>query len=1316
MQNTNTGMAISYLLVDTQEEVLQEHYYHVNDINAGELTAKLLDKGYEVVGDLASSGLWSEESSEVTVFVREKESVVTADAPKEAGSQLSFSGQASWPAGVGANDLNRGIYRTVQFLYEDGKQAFPPVRQKIQLKRTAIVNHARQTVSYTDWKLAGRVNEFEAVQVPVISGYLADVSSVPNEAVTDFAQTDKLLTITYQAEAKQATVRVVDLNSNKTLFTDEYTSKTNELISYPVQDVLDTYTAKGYEIVSNELTENQYLSVDGQTNFTVTVQPKVIILDPLEFIPQVGQKVYPDLEDSVVWPEGLEKDKLLREIKRTIQFEYEGGATTQEAHVQTLVFKRRVLINLLESTISYGSWEGVETTFPAYTPREEEGYVAKPRLVPERKGITANSEHRVEKVTYTRTIQKVEVQIVDQSRQMTLLYKTKLIGKSGQDLAYDPQVKIQEFAHNGYELVYSEFPENGTFGHESGTEKVYQIVLQPKVVTVYSTDPKPAGGQVGSDTKGPWWPAGVDKVDLLRKVERTIHYLFPDDSEALPTTVDSVVFSRDAQVNLVTGQVTYSDWDFEQQELPEQQVPEILGYYSDKDHLPAIPRLSAGSSNISYTIRYLPHRNPVWVTVYDSDREEPLAQRQTFNRDKEDLTQELRHLSMPFIEKGYRIKAADQQESYHFDLENDQVSVTLEPVVKVVTVEKPRLAYTPIEGYDRLTWPKGLEVSNLQKVISRTVYFQTESGQEVYEPIVQHITFNREAHVRLTDSHVSYSVWKGETDQFKAIEVPTYPDHTSSKERIEEMTVDGYDYSQVITVTYRKNPEPIRVRYINQKTQEEVAVDKIVGRVSETYYYELEKRYLALDLAGYEIVGGDYPHQLVITDQPQEFTVYLAERVVEVHWQDPKEAFTLLELGNGAVFSWPSGLDLSSLSYESQRHIHYNYENKGQAHETIVQRCLFYRNAFVNLVTSEVSYGDWQPEMARFDAVTSPELPGYEVTRQEVGGVQLSAKGEPELLEEYVIYKENPYQFEVKVFDILNNQELETLYFVIRAGEKPAYQLDRLVGHYIKQGYELVETRASNQQEIGGAGNHVNLLLKPRFVTLTVEDLQDGFQNIEQPLANKLKYLSGVGLHDLSRTIKRTIKYIYQDGEPAAADMEAVVTYSRQVTINMVNGELAYSDWYSPYPTFDEVINPLIHRYQASQETSPSVDYVSVDDGDVVEYVIYSPMIQEVVVNIINKATGDILYSESLPELAGFDKEGISKDAMHSLMQKAIYQEPSREASPAATAEKPVSKVPSAKPAQPVKKESKPEPALVKEVAGKGFIGKLKDYLFSDKD
>lgn len=45
MQNTNTGVAISYLLVDTQEEVLQEHYYHVNDINAGELTAKLLDKG-----------------------------------------------------------------------------------------------------------------------------------------------------------------------------------------------------------------------------------------------------------------------------------------------------------------------------------------------------------------------------------------------------------------------------------------------------------------------------------------------------------------------------------------------------------------------------------------------------------------------------------------------------------------------------------------------------------------------------------------------------------------------------------------------------------------------------------------------------------------------------------------------------------------------------------------------------------------------------------------------------------------------------------------------------------------------------------------------------------------------------------------------------------------------------------------------------------------------------------------------------------------------------------------------------------------------
>ena len=59
-----------------------------------------------------------------------------------------------------------------------------------------------------------------------------------------------------------------------------------------------------------------------------------------------------------------------------------------------------------------------------------------------------------------------------------------------------------------------------------------------------------------SGENGPFWPKGVEEDDLLRKVERQVHFRYEDDSEVAPSKSDYLIFRRSAKVNLVTGKVS----------------------------------------------------------------------------------------------------------------------------------------------------------------------------------------------------------------------------------------------------------------------------------------------------------------------------------------------------------------------------------------------------------------------------------------------------------------------------------------------------------------------------------------------------------------------------------------------------------------------------------------------------------------------------------------------------------------------------------------------------------------------------------------
>ncbi|HFI0449135.1 TPA: hypothetical protein ACGOY6_001365 [Streptococcus suis] len=1256
---------ISYILVGTQEEILKEQFTTAKKFNLQEKKQELLDRGYELVEDMISPALLAGEGEDHYLFVREKESIVFSTASHKYGEAVPFSKKLSWPKGVSDKDLVRSVKRTILFQNQSGKDLAPAVVQEVRIGRSAIVNHAQGTVSYLDWQPLSQSQGFEAVQIPVIEGYESDKKQVLAENEVDFSKENKTVVVQYRGDKCQIQVRVIEIETGQELFLDTYSGNTGEIIDYPIVKLLQEYAVLGYEIVSNDFSKEYQFSATKKQVFTVQVKPRIMIFDSVDQLPQVGAKIYPEIKESPVWPKGLGKSDIERKIIRKIIFKHEDGSIAQRSFEQSVVFTRTVVYHLVTGELHYSPWESERQTMPAFPAPEIEGYRGKPSYIPEWSGVTSTSKDRSEIIVYTRTIQKAEVHFVDQTQNI-LLYRTELIGRSGEDLAFKPDTKLQELYQNGYELVKTDFPESGNFGYQSEQRHVYTFTMRPKIVTVRHTNPKEAGTYVEKSGKGAKWPAGVSESDLNRSVTRTIRYLAEDDTEVKAEEKDSVLFVREAKVNLVSGHIEYSEWHAAKKILPEVAVEQVEGYYSHQSVVPAVKHIEPSSFDIDHIVRYVAVKKPHWIRIYKEGTAIVLSERMTFSTDEADLEAEVESLLVPIYEKGYEL-------SKSFSLEvasNDEVSIQVRPIVKVISVATAKKANSGIEGFTRLSWPKGVEASNLQKLVVRKIQFCNDAGEEIAPSIEQELALTRKANVSLPTGRISYGEWSGESDVFPEIEVPEVAGYKPHIEKVGEQKINSDTASQVVTVVYQHNPQQINVYYLNSSDNSKVFVDEIMGRVGEKIHYIPQKRLVASGFVGYDIVENQCPEYVTVTKDSQEFYVYVSEKTAVVTWEEPREAYGVLELADGEIFVWPRGLDKASLSYKVMRRIDYVFENQETAQDSVTQECHVYREAVVNLVTSEVTYGPWKSDKKYFEAVKSPEIQGYEVDKAQVSSLKVRLDGAAQRIHHVITYYEVPYRFNVTVEDVHSNKVLEKAQFVVRAGEKLGYSLDNLIDHYVNQGYELVETIVPEQFTLENSNdNLVEIHLRPQFVTVQLEDIKNNFSSIaEEEDIQKLKTIPGLSLFDVSYQLKRTIQYEFTDGKEAAPRSENYVNFERVAKVNMVTGTVQYGDWYSYYPIFDEVMSPIIDGFQASQEIIPSLANVSVNMGDSVERVRYTPRIQEVVVNVINKATGDILYTETIqgssnPKNA-FTSEEVLGQYIHNSLQKgkpALIEEPVQE-------------------------------------------------------
>ena len=603
------------------------------------------------------------------------------------------------------------------------------------------------------------------------------------------------------------------------------------------------------------------------------------------------------------------KKTKVEEVNRTIKFVYAdnvaglAGTEVFPSQKQTVSYtgsikltaEGKAVINSNDRPV-YINWKGTNgqsTDLPELAVPQKEGYIASVEKVPVQ-ATTATDEDYEYVVKYT-AIQKAKTTFVDEKGN-AIPGVAEITEQGGSETPLtkeaDVKAKIKELENKGYELVSNTYPEGGKFDKDKDTDQEFKVTLKAKEVTVTPDQPKTPGTPVDpNNPNGPKYPAGLEEKDLNKTVTRTITYVYADGTPVLnedgtPKTVtQEAKFTREAKVNLVTGEVTYGDWT-PAQDLAEVKSPVVKGYLADKASV-AVVNVTGDSEDIKEVVTYKPLGS--WVPNIPGQPTNPIK----YPNNPDDPTKP--------------------------------------------GTDKPVLPYVP-----GMTPKDG-------------------NGQPL-KPV-------------------------DPQDPTKGYVIPDIPN----------------DPTQSTPINYVKDTQKAKTTFVDEKGNPIPGVDAITEEGDSdtplTKEADVKAKIKELENKGYELVSNTYPEGGKFDkdkDTDQEFKVTLKAKEVTVTPDQPKTPGTPVDPNNPNGPKYPAGLEEKDLNKTVTRTITYVYAdgtpvlNEDGTPKTVTQEAKFTREAKVNLVTGEVTYGDWTPAQDLAE-VKSPVVKGYLADKASVPTTKVTA-------------------------------------------------------------------------------------------------------------------------------------------------------------------------------------------------------------------------------------------------------------------------------------------------------------------------------------
>ena len=543
----------------------------------------------------------------------------------------------------GSEDYIKEVIQEIQYVFENGSTAAESNKQNIKFtaygvvdKTTGkyvvldengkiVVDENKQPIEGTlTWTADVTDPKFAEVISPTLAGYTADKTWVSGSSVTENTP-NKVIVVTYTANAANAEIIYVDETTGKQLETAVVDGKYNETINYSTADKIKYYESLGYELVKDGYVGGEF-GEDTKT-FYVTFKHGTVVVNP-ETPGKPDEPINPDNPDGPKYP--ADSANLNKDVTNTIHYVYADGTIAKPSHTQTLTFVGSGVIdkvtgqyveidengnvkldangNPILGKLTWTASDG--TTFIEVVSPTIVGYSPDKGVVSAVEGINQDSKNLETTVIYTANAAKAEIIYVDETTGKQL--ETAVVdGKYNETINYSTADKIKYYESLGYELVKDGYV-GGEFGEDT---KTFYVTFKHGTVTVTPDDKFTEEDPINPDNPdGPKYP--FDSIALDKTITRTIKYVYADGTKAKDDVVQKLRFRGTAIIDKVTGEVIILDEDgrkisdgikwtaLDGTTFIQVISPDIAGYTPDRKEIGSLENVDNNTDDIIETVVY----------------------------------------------------------------------------------------------------------------------------------------------------------------------------------------------------------------------------------------------------------------------------------------------------------------------------------------------------------------------------------------------------------------------------------------------------------------------------------------------------------------------------------------------------------------------------------------------------------------------------------------------------------------------------------------------------------------------------------------
>ena len=471
--------------------------------------------------------------------------------------------------------------------------------------------------------------------------------------------------------------------------------------------------------------------------------------------------------------------------------------------------------------------------------------------------------------------------------------------------------------------------------------------------------------------------------------------------------------------------------------------------------------------------------------------------------------------------------------------------------------------------------------AKLKTVRTRTIHYVYDDGNLVKPDDVQTVTFTRTADEDMTTHELSnFGEWTADSD-YSQINVPVVHGYTPTQNVIPEQTANP-DHNVVLTVTYNRNHQQIKVAYVDDTTGITLDTKTLDGYSKDDSHYSTKETIDDYESHGYELVSDGTPK-----DNPtlhfdsddfinnQDYTVHLKHATHD-----------------------------NNLEHSVTRTIHYVYADGTKAKDDDSLTLKFTGKETIDNVTGKTISTVWTPESQNFSEVASPIIQGYTADQTLIGDIAVNPTSDN--IVKTVTYNPNKQNIHVTFIDDTTGNTLATIEKSGYTNTDSGYSTKNDIDSLIAKGYKLVSD--------GTPKDHPTLMFDS-------DDFTDD-QNFMVHMEHDTKE------NNLSREVSRTIHYVYRDGKPAGQDKTDSIEFNGVEKIDKVDGHVISTIWTPENKEFASVTTPVLQGYTPDKFSVDSV-VVKPDSDNQTITVTYKPDMQYSKFNYIDDTTGDTLRQES---------------------------------------------------------------------------------------